>query len=90
MRAFGVVELIERVDLFLKLVKAPGEGLFVQETEQVWWKRSFLPCVVGLYGFPVIASIPSEVTYVRSWPWRPRREGFNAAPLSVSSFWGTP
>ncbi len=34
MRAFGVIELIERVDLLLKLFKAPGEGLFVQETEQ--------------------------------------------------------
>lgn len=33
-RAFGVVELIERVDLLLELFKGRGEGLFVQEPEQ--------------------------------------------------------
>ena len=63
-RAFGVIELIERIDLFLELFKGPGEGLFVLESRVMG--RPFLLCC--LYGFPVIASIPREVTYVRSWP----------------------
>jgi hypothetical protein len=33
-RTFGVIELMERVDLVLKLFKGPREGLFVQEAEQ--------------------------------------------------------
>lgn len=33
-RAFGVIELIERVDVLLELFKGPGEGLFVQEPEE--------------------------------------------------------
>ncbi|CAH0306284.1 hypothetical protein SRABI26_04697 [Arthrobacter sp. Bi26] len=50
--AFGVVELIERVDLFLKLFKAPGEGLFVQETEQGPVEAFVLALCGWFVGFP--------------------------------------
>lgn len=53
-------------------------------------KRSFLPWMVGLYGFPVIGSTPRDLRYSTRAPVRPIRLGLNAAPLSERNFRGTP
>jgi len=58
-----------------------------RKRNRVWGSRSFLPSVVGLYGFPIIASTPSRVT---SCPMAARGDRFSAAPLSLSSRCGTP
>lgn len=65
-------------------------GCLSRNRNRVWWKRSFLPCVVGRYGLPVIGCTPSAFTCATSWPSYPRRDGFSADPLSVSSRCGTP
>lgn len=59
-RALGVVDLIEPVDLVLELPVALRHGLLVQPPKQRLVKRSFLPRGVGLFGLPVIASTPED------------------------------
>ena len=43
-----LLDVVEGVDLGLELVEAGGQWLGVEPAEQGWWKRSFLPWVVGL------------------------------------------
>lgn len=41
--AFGVVDVVEGVDLGLELGQGVGQGLLVEVAEQGLWKRSFWP-----------------------------------------------
>ena len=51
----------------------------------VWCERSFLPCVVGLPGSPVIGMVPREARNTSTFPIVPPRSWLKADELSDSS-----
>ena len=52
MRTFGVVDLIEPVDLFLQLLEGLGQGLLVEEAEEGLVKAFVLALRGRFRGFP--------------------------------------
>lgn len=51
----------------------------------VWCERSFLPCVVGLPGRPVMGMVPLEARNTSTLPILPPRSWLNADELSDSN-----
>lgn len=89
-RAPGVVEVVEGVDLVLQFVEGFGEWLFVEVAEQGLVEAFVLALggrLVGLAGDRLDAQ---AITWTTSWPRSPRRDGLSAIPLSDSSRCGTP
>ena len=56
----------------------------------VWWERSFLPCVVGLPGSPLIGMVPFDARKISTEPIVPARSWLNASELSDNTSWGAP
>ena len=88
--SLGVIDLVELIDLLLQLVKSPGEGLFVEPSEQGLVEAFVLTLgrrFVGLAGDCFDAE-PGDIGDELSDSTAPRR--VRAAPLSVSRRCGTP
>ena len=90
MRTFGVTDLVEAVDLFLQLLEHCGEGLFVEESEQGLVEAFVLALRGRCIEFTGDRLHPERGDIGEQWPRTPRRDGFNAAPLSLSNLCGAP
>jgi len=89
-RTLGVVDDVEPVDLFLQLFEGGGDGLLVEPAEQGLVEALVLALRGRLAG-PAGDRLDAERGDAGDeLPTTPRRDGFNAIPLSLSSRCGTP
>ncbi|MDR3107712.1 MAG: hypothetical protein LBU05_05895 [Bifidobacteriaceae bacterium] len=58
--ALGVLDVVEGVHLGLEFAREEAKGCLSNQRNRVWWKRSFLSWMVGLWGLTVIGSTPSD------------------------------